>query len=55
MLYEKHSIFPYDLKQDGILVDYVEGRFVMVVKDQSWSEFEIQALSKHRILSLIHI
>lgn len=49
MLYEKHSIFPYDLKQDGILVDYVEGCFVMVVKDQSWSEFEIQALSKHRI------
>lgn len=49
MLYEKHSIFPVDLDQNGFLVDYVEGRFVMVLKDQSWSDFEIQALQKHRI------
>ncbi|MBS6374148.1 MAG: hypothetical protein KH431_06040 [Erysipelotrichaceae bacterium] len=49
MLYEKHSIFPVDLEQDGFLVDYVDGRFVMVLKDRSWSDFEIQALQRHRI------
>lgn len=49
MLYEKNTKFPVELEEDGMVVDFVDNQFVLVIKDQSWSAFEIQALYKHRL------
>lgn len=33
--------------ENGIAIDYTEGRFVLVVKDDIWTEYECRALHHH--------
>ena len=37
--------FPYDV-DFGAIMDYVDGRFMLVIKDESWSDEEIALLQK---------
>lgn len=43
------SKFPIEVAQLGTVMDYVEGEFVFVIKDEDWTEFELQALKKHTL------
>ena len=37
--------FPYDV-DFGAIMDYVDDRFMLVIKDESWSDEEIALLKK---------
>lgn len=46
MLWKQDEIIPVELA-DGIVIDYIEGRFVLVVKDEVWTPYERTALHKN--------
>lgn len=48
MLWKKDEICPFTL-EDGIVMDYLENRFVIIVKDELWSDFEKQALQRNKL------
>lgn len=35
--------------EDGIVVDYTNGAFIIAIKDDVWQEYEIQALKQHKV------
>lgn len=43
MLWQKNEMIEATL-EEGIIVDYFQNRFVLVIKDQLWSDYEIKAL-----------
>lgn len=44
---KKDDIFPYDM-EDGIVIDYIDHKFIMVLKDSTWSEFEVKGLTQKK-------
>lgn len=48
MLWKKDEICPFTL-EDGIVVDYMENRFVMIIKDDIWTDFEVQAFARNKL------
>lgn len=48
MLWNGKEKLPFEL-ENGIVIDYVEGNFVIVVKDDVWTEHEQKALNKHAL------
>lgn len=40
---KKDDIFPFDM-EEGIVIDYIDHKFIMVLKDSTWSEFELKGL-----------
>lgn len=48
MLWKKDETCPYDL-EDGIMVDYIEERFVLIVKDEVWTDYEVHAFHHNKI------
>lgn len=48
MLWQKEETLPFSL-EDGIVVDYTQQRFVMVVKDAIWTDYEMDAFYHHRL------
>ena len=47
MLFNNEETFPYEI-ENGIVIDYLKHRFIMVMKDDTWSDFEIQGLLKKK-------
>ncbi len=45
---EQKEKFPYEI-EDGAIMDFVDGKFMFVLKDHAWSEEEIKMLKKVRI------
>lgn len=48
MLWENKTICPIELEQ-GIVIDYVKDAFIVVMKDDVWQEYEMQALQRHKV------
>lgn len=48
MLWKKEEICPFTL-ENGIVIDYMKDRFVMMIKDDVWTEYEIQAFQHHKL------
>lgn len=48
MLFKKEDHCPYEL-DNGIVIDYVQGSFVMLVKDDVWTDYEIDAFHHHKL------
>lgn len=49
MKIEENSRFPVELDEYGTIMDYVDGEFVFVIKDEEWTEFEKKALRKNQL------
>ena len=50
----KKEIFPYDI-EPGAIMDFVDGKFMLVIKDSEWSSEEIRLLNLQAdILSRCH-
>lgn len=43
MLWQNNEVIPVEI-EEGIVIDYTENRFVIVIKDQVWTEYERNAL-----------
>lgn len=43
---EVGSVFPVNIETEGTVMDYVDHEFMFVVKDETWSDFECNALKK---------
>ena len=43
---EVNQKFCFDIDEEGTVMDYVDGVFVFIVKDEMWTDFELQALKK---------
>lgn len=43
---ETGSIFPINIAEEGTVMDYVDDEFVFVIKDEEWTDFELDALKK---------
>ena len=41
-----NDIFFSDIQEEGTVMDYVDGAFVFVLKDEMWSDYEIQAVNR---------
>lgn len=48
MLWNKGDVCPAEL-EDGIIVDYAKGSFIIALKDNVWQEYEIDALQHHKV------
>lgn len=48
MLWNQGDKCPVEL-EDGIIIDYVKGAFIIALKDTIWQEYEIQSLQQHRL------
>lgn len=48
MLWKQGETAPVDV-ENGIVIDFVEGRFVIIVKDDVWTEYEQKALHKNAL------
>ena len=40
----KKEIFPYEVEM-GTIMDYVDGRFMLVIKDEYWTDEELRLLN----------
>ena len=45
------EVFPTAIEGEGTVMDYVDGEFVFVIKDENWTPFELTALKQN----LLHI
>ena len=43
---EVNQKFGFDIEEEGTVMDYVDGAFLFIVKDEKWTEFELEALKK---------
>lgn len=46
---KKEQIFPYDVDL-GAIMDFVEDRFMLVLKDETWTEEEIKMLENQALI-----
>lgn len=49
MKIEIGEVFPAEIEQNGTVMDYVDGAFIFVIKDDEWTPFEIEALHKRSL------
>lgn len=49
MKVEVNSRFPIAFEEEGTVMDFVDGEFVFVIKDEEWTEFEKKALMRNSI------
>lgn len=49
MKIEVNNRFPVELDDYGTIMDYVDGEFIFVIKDEEWTEFEKKALLKNQL------
>ena len=43
---EVNEQFPIAIEEEGTVMDYVDHEFVFVIKDETWTDFELKALKK---------
>ena len=43
---EVNKKFEFDIEEEGTVMDYVDGAFLFIVKDEMWTDFELDALKK---------
>lgn len=48
MLWKKEEQCPFTL-ENGIVIDYMKDRFVMMIKDDVWTDYEIHAFQHHKL------
>ena len=46
---EVNEKFPVEIEADGTIMDFVDGEFVFVIKDQEWTDFEKTALRRNEL------
>ena len=49
MKVEVNEKFPVDIEADGTIMDFVDGEFVFVIKDEEWTDFEKAALRRNEL------
>lgn len=49
MKVEVNNIFPVAFEENGTIMDYVDGEFVFVIKDEDWTDFEKKALHRNQL------
>ena len=45
----KKEIFPYEVEM-GTIMDYVDGRFMLVIKDEYWTDEELRLLDRKSVV-----
>lgn len=54
MLWKKEDGCPFEI-ENGIVIDYIQDRFVMLIKDDVWTEYEVHAFHHHKLhLSFVY-
>lgn len=48
MKVEVNEKFPFEIMELGTVMDYNEGEFVFILKDELWTEFERNALKRNK-------
>lgn len=48
MLWKKEETCPFEI-ENGIVIDYMCDRFVMIIKDDVWTEYEVTAFHHHKL------
>lgn len=48
MKVEVNEKFPFEIMELGTVMDYNEGEFVFILKDELWTEFEKNALKRNK-------
>lgn len=43
---EVNKKFEFEIEEEGTVMDYVDGAFLFIVKDEMWTDFELDALKK---------
>lgn len=43
---EVNKKFEFNIEEEGTVMDYVDGAFLFIVKDEMWTDFELDALKK---------
>ena len=46
---EVNEQFPIAIEEEGTVMDYVDHEFVFVIKDETWTDFELKALKKQPV------
>lgn len=46
---EVNSVFPVAFEEEGTVMDFVDGEFVFVIKDDEWTEYEKKALMRNTL------
>lgn len=49
MKIEINEVFPIAIEGEGTVMDYVDGEFIFVIKDETWTSFELTALQKNNL------
>lgn len=49
MKIEVNEKFPIAIQEEGTVMDFVDSEFMFVIKDEQWSEFELQACKKQSL------
>lgn len=49
MKVEIGEVFPIAIEGEGTLMDYVDGEFVFIIKDEEWTSFELTALRRNKL------
>lgn len=49
MKVEIGTAFPSRIEKEGTVMDFIEGEFIFVIKDEEWTSYEIQALKKRSL------
>lgn len=49
MKVEVNEKFPVEIESEGTIMDFVDGEFVFVIKDQEWTDFEKAALRRNEL------
>ena len=47
-----NDVFFSDIQEEGTVMDYVDGAFIFVIKDEMWTEYEIKGNNKKPIFRL---
>lgn len=49
MKLEKGMLFPQEIACDGTIMDFVDHEFLFVIRDETWSDFELTALQRNTL------
>lgn len=50
MKVELGDTFPVVIQNEGTIMDYVDNEFVLVIKDDHWTPYEVQAIKSHKLM-----